>query len=63
MQLNTELTIRRAGIIVQDAGVMQAKTACEEFFSSDGGGLLDQELTDDPEGESDAEDNVRFIKG
>lgn len=57
LQLNTEVTARRAGVIVQDAGVIQAKVACEEFFSSEGRGLLDLELMDDSESEGDAEDD------
>lgn len=60
LQLNTEVTVRRAGVIVQDAGVMQAKMACEEFFSR---GLLDQEVVDDCEGESDEEDDATLLKG
>ncbi|KAG0247680.1 hypothetical protein BG011_001088 [Mortierella polycephala] len=57
LQVNTEVTVRRAGVIVQDAGVMQAKMACEQFFSSAGGDSLDyQELLDDSEDESGAED-------
>ena len=57
LQLNTEVTVRRAGVIVQDSGVIQAKVACEEFFSSKGRGLLDLESMDDSGSEGDAEDH------
>lgn len=41
---------------------MQANMECEEFFSSKGGGLLDQELMDECEGESVKENNARLLK-
>ncbi|KAG0277964.1 hypothetical protein BGZ95_005013 [Linnemannia exigua] len=57
LQLNTKMIVRRAGVIVQDSGVIQAKVACEEFFSSEGRGLFDLELMDNSESQGDAEDS------
>lgn len=53
LEVNTEKTVSQAGVIVQDAGVMKAKMACEKFFSAAGGSSLDQELLDDSDDESD----------
>ncbi|KAG0199797.1 hypothetical protein BGX33_011389 [Mortierella sp. NVP41] len=54
LQVNTEVAVNRAGIVMQDAGVIRAKMACEQFFSSSGGGSVDQEVLEDSEAEDKA---------
>ncbi|KAI1288878.1 hypothetical protein EDD11_009604 [Mortierella claussenii] len=55
LQVNTEVTVKHAGVVIQDAGVKQAKIACEKFFSDAGGSSTDQDLLDDSEDENEAE--------
>ncbi|KAF9416286.1 hypothetical protein BGZ94_010260 [Podila epigama] len=45
---------------MQDAGVLQAKLSCEQFFSSAGGDSFDQELLDDSD---EVVDEASVLKG
>ncbi|KAF9997790.1 hypothetical protein BGZ80_006924, partial [Entomortierella chlamydospora] len=55
LEVNTEVAVKRAGTIMQDAGVNEAKMACERFFSNNEGRSLEMDLVDDSEGESGSE--------
>ncbi|KAF9089060.1 hypothetical protein BGX27_002570 [Mortierella sp. AM989] len=55
LEVNTEVTIKRTGAIMQDAGVNEVKMACERYFSNNEGRSLEMDLEDDSESESGSE--------
>jgi hypothetical protein len=60
--VNTEVTIKLAGVIIQDARIEQ-KLACDQYTSSAEEGFLGQELLDDSEDEGREEEmtNVNLM--
>ncbi|KAF8967776.1 hypothetical protein BGZ46_000121 [Entomortierella lignicola] len=55
LEVNTEVAVKRAGTIMQDAGVIEAKVAYEWFSSSKDSRSFDMDLVDDSESESGSE--------
>jgi hypothetical protein len=60
LQVNTEVVLNQAGVIVQDGGLLRAKEACEKLFSGSRDRPLDQEPLDEYEDDSedDSEDDT-----